>query len=56
MRHNVTVYFDDGNEIQTEINGTLESVINYYSIGRQFNTGSVEDKMAKVTKLVIHTK
>ena len=51
MRQIVKVEFDNGNTIETEINGTQESIREYYAIGCQFNVGSVDDKMAYVAKV-----
>ena len=52
--HNVRVTFEDGNTIETRINGTKEEVRKYY-IGNYFNFGDCEripvDKMVKATKV-----
>ena len=39
-------YFEDGNEITTRINATLEEAKRYYE-GNYFNLGPVEDDMKK---------
>ncbi len=42
------VKFDNGDSITTDINGTEEEIKSYYSIGKQFNLGCVDDVLAKV--------
>jgi hypothetical protein len=39
MKHFVRVTFDDGDFIETSINGTEAEVRAYYAVGRQFNIG-----------------
>ena len=54
QRHAVKVTFGDGDHILTEINGTEESVREYYAIGRTFNLGRMskgEDDLQKVAAL-----
>ena len=49
----VRVTFDDGNIIETNINGTDDEIKRYY-LGKQFNLGSGPyDKMAKAVKVEI---
>ena len=55
----ITVHFADGNKIHTEINGTEETIINYY-LDKYFNFGDTEthpqDKMVKAVKVDFHKK
>lgn len=51
-RRSVRVTFDDGDTMETEINGTLAEVLNYYSAGTVFNRGiGPDDRMAKVVSV-----
>lgn len=51
-RHAVKVTFDNGDHLLTEINGTEESVREYYRIGKVFNIGVGEhDKMQRVAEV-----
>ena len=50
-RRGVRVTFDNGDHILTEINGTEETITEYYKIGREFNIGVTRDRMVKVAKL-----
>ena len=47
----VKVKYADGSEIITSINGTNEEIKDYFSIGREFNIGTVEDNVQKVVGL-----
>lgn len=47
----VKVTFENNDSIVTGINGTRESVSEYYKIGRVFNLGCEDDLMTKVKKL-----
>ena len=51
----VTVTFSNGDTISTNINGTNESITEYYAIGKFFNLGhvnpAIEDNMQSVTHL-----
>lgn len=47
----VKVTFDNGDHICTEINGTKETVSDYYAVGKTFNLGVEDDLMCKVTNL-----
>lgn len=49
--HNVIVTFENNDTITTSINGTKETVKEYYKIGNYFNVGNVSDNMQKITKL-----
>lgn len=51
LRRSVKVTFDDGDIIETEINGTIADVKAYYAIGKKFNIGNVEDNMQRITNL-----
>jgi hypothetical protein len=47
----IKVYFDNGDSLETCINGSNESILSYY-IGQTFNLGNGEnDLMAKATKV-----
>ena len=50
-RYDVKVTFEDGNHILTGINGTKESIKEYYAIGKYFNLGRVGDDMQKVVEV-----
>lgn len=51
MRHAVKVNFDNGDNLETEINGTYESIRQYY-LGKTFNLGNGEnDLMAKCVSI-----
>jgi hypothetical protein len=51
-KHAVKVTFEDGNTITTEINGSIESVADYYKTGKPFNIGTGgNDNVQKVKKL-----
>lgn len=50
MTKAIRVTFDSGDTLETEINGTHESIEKYY-IGNYFNVGSVNDKIAKAVKV-----
>lgn len=47
----VRVIFSNGDTITTSINGTDDQIRDYYSVGRWFNLGNVEDLMVTVTGL-----
>jgi hypothetical protein len=53
-RRTVEVTFADGSTLCTEINGTVDSISNYY-LGKYFNFGDTEehpsDKMIKATQV-----
>lgn len=49
--HTVIVTFKNNDTITTGINGTKESIKEYYAIGKYFNIGNVSDNMQQVTKL-----
>lgn len=46
----VKVYFEDGDNLTTSINGTVEEVKRYY-IGNTFNRGIAIDKMVKAVRV-----
>lgn len=50
-RHNVKVTFENGNMIETSINGTVEEIGKYYRVGSIFNIGTVADDLQKVVNL-----
>ena len=50
-RRAVKVNFDNDDYISIEINGTVKSITDYYAVGKTFNLGRVEDKMAQVTSI-----
>ncbi len=47
----VKVTYANGDHIVTGINGTEDEIRQYFSIGRVFNIGSVEDNLQSITKL-----
>jgi len=47
----VKVSFKNGNSITTHINGTTESISEYYRVGRFFNIGNIVDDMQPVEGL-----
>lgn len=47
----VRVKFDDGNEIVTRISGSESAIKRYYAIGKVFNLGTTEDRLARVVSL-----
>jgi hypothetical protein len=49
--HAVKVTFENGDTITTEINGTRESISEYYAIGKVFNLGRVSDNLQRVTNI-----
>lgn len=51
----VRVTFDNGDVIETSMNPKLtdDDINEYYKIGKQFNIGRIDDKMAKVKKVEI---
>lgn len=49
----VKVTFTSGEIITTDINGSDESIREYYKVGRMFNLGSVGDRMVAVSSVVI---
>lgn len=57
MRHTITVKFEDGNTISTDINGTEESIRAYY-VGQYFNFGDNDwgkkDKLVKAESVQFH--
>lgn len=48
----VKVQFNDGDIIETRINGKKTDVEEYYTSGKIFNLGSVYDRMVKVDKIL----
>ena len=50
----VTVNFTKGDQVITDINGTNETIAEYYAIGKTFNLGSNSDKLDTVKSIVIH--
>lgn len=46
--------FENGKTIETDINGSVDSVSNYYQVGRVFNLGSVGDNMQKLIALELY--
>jgi hypothetical protein len=58
MKHFVKVHFSNNDYIETWINGSKETVTNYYKIGNYFNIGLGEnDNLQQVTKLeILETK
>jgi hypothetical protein len=50
-----TVHFEDGDRIQTWINGTAQTALDYYAPGRSFNLGDGAggDRMVRVSCVVI---
>ena len=51
QRFAVKVNFNDGDHVKTEINGTRQSVTDYYKIGKTFNLGRTGDRLVQVTSL-----
>ena len=49
---NIKVIFENGDFLYTKINGTLETIKNYY-IGKVFNTGKTSDNLQKCTSIEI---
>jgi hypothetical protein len=49
----VKVTFENGETIDTSINGTDEEIKNYYKVGKEFNIGHNEDNMQKVKSVDI---
>ena len=49
-RHTVRVTFANDDHLITEINGTPDSVCDYY-LGNMFNLGSVNDNMQRAVKI-----
>lgn len=51
----VRVTFDNGDVIETSMNPKItdDDINEYYKIGKQFNIGRIDDKMAKVKKVEI---
>lgn len=47
----VKVLFEDGDTIETRINGTRESVQEHYMPGSMFNLGSRGDRFCRVKKI-----
>lgn len=47
----VKVTFANGDTITTAINGTEETIKDYYRIGKVFNIGNVNDNLQDVTSL-----
>lgn len=56
-KRHITVYFEDGNTIDTEINGSKKRILEHY-IGEYFNFGDTDehpkDKMVKAVRVVFH--
>jgi hypothetical protein len=51
MRRHIKVYFNNGDIIETEINGTKQEIANYY-FQNEFNLGSGgNDLMVRATKV-----
>ena len=50
-RHNVKITYKNNDTVSTAINGTIEEIEKYYSIGSVFNIGCVTDNLQEVTKL-----
>lgn len=49
----ITVFFDNGDYLKTQINGTRESINDYY-LGKEFNFGNGEnDLMARATLVLL---
>ena len=46
----IRVTFENGNSINTKINGTTETIINYY-VGKIFNIGIDEDDLQRAVKV-----
>jgi len=46
----VKVYFENGDHLTTEINGTNKQIEEYY-LGKFFNLGRVKDNMQKCIKI-----
>lgn len=49
--HTVKVTFENGDYFITDINGTADTVREYYKIGAVFNLGTEGDNFQKVTAL-----
>ena len=49
-RHTIRVTYDNHDTTLTEINGTVDSVLDYY-IGKQFNLGTDSDKIVTAVKV-----
>ena len=50
----VTVTFTDGETIKTRINGSNDTIREYYAVGSQMNVGSVQDNYKTIEKVEIH--
>lgn len=50
-RHAVKVFLKDGNSFTTAINGTIETIKNYYSIGSRWNIGTENDDIQECIQL-----
>lgn len=49
-RHIVKAYFEDGDYVVTPVNGTVESIEQYY-LNKYFNLGTVSDNMQRCIRL-----
>lgn len=48
----VKIYFEDGDTVQSRINGTDEEIKNYYAIGKGMQKGiGLDETFYKITKL-----
>lgn len=52
----VTVFFNNYDYLDTEINGDDDSIRSYYAIGKPFNLGVDDDNIVMVKDLIIHGK
>ncbi len=50
-RHTVKVKFSDGSFRETDINGTAQTIAEYYAIGNSFNLGNSNDNIQHVISL-----
>lgn len=48
------IKFENGNTIETTMNGSIESCGKYYKVGRVFNIGYVRDNMQKIASLSLY--
>lgn len=51
MRHAIKVNLTNGDHILTEINGTRESIAEYYAPDKPFNIGVTGDNIQYVTSI-----
>lgn len=56
-QHSIRVYFENGAEIITTVNGTVREITDYYKLGKKFNVSlNSEDVISKVSALQFRNK